>query len=161
MAGNKRPAKKYRPKGVRLDIVGYVCRGLVPLHDSLRINLLTKIHDAMVEITQGRGTKAHWVLGADALNMAQILDEQVFAAAYEEKFRLAHAAHAACGMRFVGGKTMLYTGEELQYVNFALEVHEEQLSKATLGEVERALNTAEARQRDPKTRRQIILEETP
>lgn len=161
MAGNKRPAKKYRPKGVRLDIVSYVRQGLVPLRDSLRINLLTKIHDAMVEITQGRGTKAHWVLVADALNMAQILDEQVFIAAYETKFRLAHTAHAACGMRFVSGKTMGYTGAELQAVNFALEVHEGQLYKATLGEVERALNTAEARQRDPKTRRQIILEETP
>ena len=161
MAGNKRPAKKYRPKGVRLDIVSYVRQGLAPLRDSLRINLLTKIHDAMVEITQGRGTKAHWVLVADALNMAQILDEQVFIAAYETKFRLAHTAHAACGMRFVSGKTMGYTGAELQAVNFALEVHEGQLYKATLGEVERALNTAEARQRDPKTRRQIILEETP
>lgn len=158
MAGNKRPAKKYRPKGVRLDIVSYVRQGLAPLRDSLRINLLTKIHDAMVEITQGRGTKAHWVLVADALNMAQILDEQVFIAAYETKFRLAHTAHAACGMRFVSGKTMGYTGAELQAVNFALEVHEGQLYKATLGEVERALNTAEARQRDPKTRRQIILE---
>ena len=146
---------------MRLDIVSYVRQGLVPLRDSLRINLLTKIHDAMVEITQGRGTKAHWVLVADALNMAQILDEQVFIAAYETKFRLAHTAHAACGMRFVSGKTMGYTGAELQAVNFALEVHEGQLYKATLGEVERALNTAEARQRDPKTRRQIILEETP
>ena len=132
---------------------------MAPLAGNLRTNLLTKTHDAMVEITQGRGTKHHWVLVADSLNMAQVLDEQTFLSAYEVEFGLAHAAHAACGTRFVGGKTMLYTGEELQYVNFALEVHEEQLSKATLGEVERALNTAEARQRDPKTRRQIILED--
>ena len=160
MAGNKRPAKKYRPKGVRLDIVGYVCRGLVPLHDSLRINLLTKIHDAMVEITQGRGTKAHWVLVADALNMAQVLDEQTFLSAYEVEFELAHAAHAACGTRYaIEGRAMLYTGAELQAVNFALRVHEAQFDKATLAEAERALNTVEARQRDPRTRRQIILEE--
>ena len=34
-----------------------------------------------------------------------------------------------------------------------------QLDKATLAEVEHALNTAEARQRDPKTRHQIVIEE--
>ena len=99
MAGNKKPTKKYRPKGVRLNTVDYVRQGLAPLSKNLRVNLLTKVHDAMVEVTQGRGTKTHWVLVADALNTAQVLDEQTFLAAYEAEFELAHAAHAACGTR--------------------------------------------------------------
>ena len=159
MAGNKKPTKKYRPKGVRLNTVDYVRQGLAPLSKNLRVNLLTKVHDAMVEVTQGRGTKTHWVLVADALNTAQVLDEQTFLAAYEVEFDLAHAAHAACGTRFINGKTMLYTGAELGAVNFALQVHEEQLLKATLSEVEHALNTVEARQRDPLRRRAILVGE--
>lgn len=54
---------------------------------------------------------------------------------------------------------MLYTGAELGAVNFALQVHEEQLLKATLSEVEHALNTVEARQRDPLRRRAILVGE--
>ena len=44
-------------------------------------------------------------------------------------------------------------------MNFALQVHEEQLLKATLSEVEHALNTVEARQRDPLRRRAILVGE--
>ena len=160
MAGNKRPKKKYRPKGVRLDNLTYVRQGLEPLAGNLRTNLLTTIHDDMVEITQGRGAKHHWVLVADALNMAKVMDEQVFQIAYGAEFELALAAHAACGTRFaIEKRPMLYTGAELQAVNFALQVHAAQLDKATLAEVEHALNTAEARQRDPKTRHRIVIEE--
>ena len=56
MAGNKKPTKKYRPRGVRLNTMEYVRQGLAPLSKNLRVNLLTKVHDAMVEVTQGRGT---------------------------------------------------------------------------------------------------------
>lgn len=150
MPSSKKPRKRYRPKHVLRDPVGFVLEGMTKLSESEVLRLLAVNHDAMLEITQGRGTVENWRVVTGALNMATVLDEQVYSAAYAKELADALKAHGRCGVRRWNGGNFGYSGEDLQVVNFALAIHDEQVRKATLGEVERALAESERRSRNPK-----------
>jgi len=114
------------------------------------LHTLTVHHDAMVRLTKGQGTVDDWRVVTGSLNMAAVLDEQVYDCAYQDELSEALKAHGRCGVRHWNGGNFGYTGPDLQLVNFALSVHDEQMAKATVGEIERALAESERRSRNPK-----------
>mgnify|MGYP006291048975 CR=1 FL=1 len=54
-----RKRSKYKPKGVMLDTMAWVMSGMKPINevDSAGLTLKIKNHDALTNITQGRGTR--------------------------------------------------------------------------------------------------------
>ena len=54
-----KPRKKYKPKGVRLDVMAWVKSGMLPINkvDHAGVTLKIKNHAALASITQGTGTR--------------------------------------------------------------------------------------------------------
>lgn len=148
MPKTKKPRKPYRPRGVIKDPVGYVLGGMSRVDRAHVVRALAINHDAMIRLTHGKGTVEDWKVVTGALNMAAVLDEQVYDCTYQDELSEALLAHGRCGVRRWNGGNFGYTGPDLQLVNFALSVHDEQMTKATVGEIERAL--AESERRNPK-----------
>lgn len=149
MPTSKKPRKRYRPKPVLQDPVGYTIGGFTRLTADEVAQTLTVNHDAMLELTQGRGTVEHWRIVTGVLNMAAVLDEQVYGSTYKQEINDALRAHGRCGVRRWNGGNFGYSGPDLQLVNFALVIHDEQVSKATVGEVERAVLESQRRAINP------------
>lgn len=134
---------KYKPKGVRLDAVSWVITGLRPMRDAKGEHqvLVTKNHSAIVEITQGRGTRAHADILISALNMAEAM---CFVRAelgqdWAAELRAASdAVLAMCRRAVTKSGHFGFTGPELTAVNLAMEVHDAQLDTCTVGELEKA-----------------------
>ena len=150
MPKTKKPRKAYRPRPVIANPVGYVIEGMTRISTEEVIRMLATNHDAMVRLTKGQGSVDDWRVVTGALNMAAVLDEQVYDCAYQDELSEALRAHGRCGVRRWNGGNFGYTGPDLQRVNFALSVHDEQMAKATVGEIERALAESERRSRNPK-----------
>lgn len=147
MPANKKPRKPYRRKRILLDPVSHVLTGMTVLAPKSVTNVLLASHSAMFEIVHGRGTLEHWRTVTGSLNMAIALDEQVYGSAEADTLKAALKAQARCGVRGYKGLSLGYTGPDLQLINHALGVHDVQLKQATVGEVERAMDECQRRER--------------
>lgn len=140
-----RKRSKYRPKGVRLDVMTWVKQGMQPLRDVRKeyIDLRTKNHSSMAEITRGHGTRDHIDMLIAALNMTEALARvrDGLGRDWSSEIRLAQDALLTMTRRGIErGDRFVFTGPELQAVNLALEIHDAQLEQCTVAEIEKALD---------------------
>lgn len=145
MPASKKPRKKYRPKPVYSNPVAVattLCSTLRP-GEIQRIQLTA--HAAMTAMVRGEGGKADWSNTADALNMTLILAQTRFDNAYQDELLDARDAHCACLERYVEKGRFGYTGEELQAMNLALEIHDEILGQVSIRELEDAVRECRKR----------------
>lgn len=147
MATNKKPRKPYRPKRNLVNPVAHVLDGMTVLAPKAATSVLLANHSAMHEIVHGRGTQEHWHTVTGALNMAIVMDEQVYGSTEAATLMAALKAQARCGVRGFKGQSLGYTGPDLQLINRALTVHDEQVERATVGEIERAMDECRRRER--------------
>lgn len=114
-----------------------------------QLRILAINHNALAELVQGRGTIDHWSIVTGALNCAVVLDEQCYDSMHHESLMEALRAHGRCGVRKQKHGSFGYTGPDLSAVNFALEIHDEQMKRATFREVDRAIAETQRRALDP------------
>lgn len=141
-----RKRSAYRPKNVRLDCMAYIKTGFAPVREQAEtVTLRMKNHASLEEITKGRGTKAHMDLMIVALNMtealAMIRDE--LGADWREEIKAAQDALFSMAMRGVAKGKFLFTGPELQAVNLAMELHDQQLDACTVDELQKAITLSQ------------------
>jgi hypothetical protein len=137
---NKRRNKPYHPKYVARDPLSTFFGGMSATHiDHLR-GLQIKNHLAMTELTQGRGTKAEWDLIVGAINIANMFCEQGIGNEFRAETIAARDALLEVGKRFMRTGKFVFTGDELQAVNRALECHDAQLENVRAIDVDRAAN---------------------
>lgn len=149
MPRSKKPRKRYRPgSGPVLDPLAYMAR----LPENGVVGTQTMIHMAMQHLTNGKGTISDWRLVAAAINVATVLDENVFNRAASDEMEAAIAAHQMCGARHLTGKPFGFTGPEMQAVNAALAVHDDQLKLVTRMELDLATGEVKRRSLNPNTR---------
>ena len=57
MAANKKPRKRYKPRGLIYDPIAYIKQGFAPLTSmtSANVDLRIKYHNAMAQIQTGNG----------------------------------------------------------------------------------------------------------
>ena len=152
MATNKKPRKKYRPKNNLLDPVGWLLEDMSVVYKEEQLRILAINHNALAELVQGRGTKDHWEIVIGALNTAIVLDEQCYESAYFEPLNAALRAHCRCGVRKKKYGKFGYSGQDLAAVNYALEIHDEQMKRATFREIDKAIAESMRRAKDPTRR---------
>lgn len=142
MAANKKPRKKYRPKGVRLDNLAYIRESFSPVtaHQHIALDLRIKNHEAMTALTKGTATRADWDILVAAFNMTEAFYRLGIGADYKEEVKLGLDALHAVGKRSLtlGGRFVLRS-DEMKALNMALELHDAQLDVATLRDMERAI----------------------
>ncbi len=148
MASNKKPKKKYRPKGVVLNPIEYVISGMKPPTEDVKTKLKVAYHWAMASLTKGNGTPDDWQEVTNTLNVAMVLCEKGFGREYLPS--LSNAADALVRMRDrfkQEGKSLLFRADEMQAVNEALALHDAQLEATLVKDVELAVKEVERRLR--------------
>lgn len=139
-----RKKSKYKPKGVRYDVMTYVKSGMLKVAKvpNAGVTLITKNHSALDEIMFGRGDKDQVDVLIHCFNQAEAI-----AKLFPEKggdwlpeIKEAQDAVYNMGKRGVTGKNFVFTGPELQAVKLAMQVHDAQLEETTVKEVEQAID---------------------
>jgi hypothetical protein len=135
---------KYKPKGVRLDVMTYVKSGLLPVAKvpNAGTTLIAKNHSAFDEIMFGRGDKEHVDVLIHAFNQAEAI-AKLFPAKggdWLPEIKEAQDAIYNMGRRGVNGKSFVFTGPEIQAVKLAMAVHDQQLEETTVKELEQCID---------------------
>jgi hypothetical protein len=117
----------------------FILEGLKPPTQALVVRVQSVNHAALVAMTRGQGTNDDWNTLTVALNTARILaSEYKIGLDYHEDILKAQQAHNNCGIRKLRLGTFGYTGPEIQLLNTAMEIVDQQLLVATVAEIEKA-----------------------
>lgn len=134
--------KKYKPKGVRLDCMAWVMSGMKPVSQVQHAGLALKIknHDALTNITQGRGKRDDIDIVIAAMNVAEALAMLGLGSDWRKEVNAAQEAIFSMGKRGLkNNDKFLFTGPEMQAVNLGMDVHDAQLDECTVKQLEEAL----------------------
>ena len=137
-----RKRSKYRPKAVLPDPLSYVLKGFVPITavQDENTKLRIKNHSAIEDVRTGAATKHSLDVLINSFNMAETLAVMGIGDEYLPEI---HSAQDALREMIEKGIErdcrFLFTGQQLQDVVLGMEVHDAQLDRATLGELQQAL----------------------
>lgn len=143
-----RKRSNYRPKGVRLDNIGWVMAGFKKLTDLTDQNFIvrTRNHDALARIVKGEAQREDVEVVISALNMTEALAEvrKELGSDWRTEIHAALDALLAMARRGIERGRFLFTGPELVAVNLGMEIHDAQLDQATVLELERAMKIVDS-----------------
>jgi hypothetical protein len=138
--------KKYKPKPIRLDTMHWVLSGMKSVSSVPHggITLKIKNHDALTNITQGRGTRHDIDVVIAAMNIAEALAMLGIGSDWRPEISAAQQAIFDMGRRglVMADRFVLY-GPEMQAVNLGMEIHDAQLDECTVKQLEEALQIVE------------------
>ena len=135
-----RKRSSYKPKGVRLDVMGWLKQGMQPMathQDAITLRL--RNHAAMDELVKGRGTREHCDVVIAALNMTEALALMRIGEDWKDEIRAAQDALFAVGSRGAETGRFILRGPELTSLNLGMQIHDAQLEACTVAELERAI----------------------
>ena len=137
-----RKRSKYRPKGVRLDTIGYVVESMTPVtkHESFAVDLRLVNHMAMATLTRGEATKKDMDVLISALNITESLYMLGFGREYRDVVNDGIRALRSVGKRGLESNKFILKADEMLALNEAMELHDAQLDVITIKDMERALH---------------------
>lgn len=136
-----RKRSKYRPKGVRLDTMGYVMESLKPVahHESYLLDLKIKNSEAMVALMRGSATKGDMDTLVAMSNIVEALYQLGFGTEYKDVGVNGRAALLQIIHRAVEIKRFVPTAEQVKALQDLMELHDAQMDVITIKDMERAL----------------------
>lgn len=149
-----RKRSKYRPKGVRLDVVSWVINGMKPVTvatDEI-LTLRIKNHMALEVLRTGGGGKSDMDVVIAALNMTEALARLRIGIELSDQILAGQDALYALAQRGARMGRFVFTGPELQAVNLAMEIHDAQLDICTVAELEKAVEIVKQELRSKRMR---------
>ena len=137
-----RKRSKYRPKGVRIDTIGYVVESMTPVtkHESFAVDLRLVNHMAMASLTRGEATKKDMDVLISALNITESLYRLGFGREYKDVVNAGLRALRSVGKRGLDSNKFILKADEMLVLNEAMELHDAQLDVITIKDMERALH---------------------
>ena len=141
----RKPRKKYKPKGVRMDALTWVISGFKKVAEvpDAGTKLMIKNHVSFDEIREGRGNTDHVDNLITMVNMTEALALRQLGRDWLPEIREAQDAIFAMAQRGISGKSFIWTGEELKAVQTIIELHDEQLKQCSVRMLELALQDIE------------------
>lgn len=151
-----RKRSRYKPKGVILDTMGWIKQGM-QIVDGMDVGLDLKIknHAAMANLTQGRGTRDDMDIVIGALNMTEALTRinPELGRDWAAEIRAAQDALYSLGKRgLANGERFIFKADEMKAVNLGMEIHDAQLERSTVRDIELALDEVEKDIKNKKAR---------
>jgi hypothetical protein len=134
---------KYKPKGVRADVMSYVLKGLQPFKTAeYSTTLRIRNHDAMDALRRGDATIADLDILIAAFNMceAYAMLRPELGNDWKEEIGAGLDALHAVGRRGIESKRFILKAEELKAMNLVLEIHDAQLDNTTVIDMEKAMD---------------------
>jgi hypothetical protein len=143
---------KYRPKGVRSDVMGWMLKGMSRAHEVSPIILTIRVknHDSLQALQKGEVNEDQLRAIIAAFNVAEGLIEIGLGTEYKDEVDAGQMALLAMIRKGVPHRHWLCTGPELKAILLAMEVHDAQLDVATVVQMEQALGLVEAAIRNRK-----------
>ena len=141
MGNTKKPRKKYRPKPVLQNPVGYVLEGMSPVEQAATSEItLIKIknHEAMTSLLQGTAKQYEMGVLTTMSNITEALWELGFGREYQNVCTEGRFAIYSIVLRSQKHGRFTPTGPEIQQLNMLLELHDAQLSVISVKDLEEA-----------------------
>lgn len=154
-----RKRSKYKPKPIRVDVMDYVKSGLKKFDEvDVAVDLRIRNHHAMEELRLGRATKDDIDIIVGAFNMVEgfIRLRHDLGRDWEKEIRAGQDALLAVGRRGVGTGRFICKAEELVAMNLVMELHDAQLDKVTVKEMEQAMEIVHE---DFRTKRMRVIKQ--
>ena len=136
-----RKRSKYRPKGVRLDTIGYVMESMRPVakHENYLLDLKIKNSVAMAALMRGTAVKSDIDTLIAMSNIVEALYQLGFGAEYKDVGVDGREALLTIVHRAVTTKRFVPTAEQIKALQFLMELHDAQMDVITIKDMERAL----------------------
>jgi len=152
MSANKKPRKKYRPKPILADPVGFVTERITPVskHESYLLDLQLKNSAAMSALMRGTAFKRDMDILIAMSNIVEALCKLGFGKDYTDASVDGREAILRIVWRAVDKLRFTPTGPEIQALNRLMELHDAQMEIITVQDMERALVLAKQQLRDKK-----------
>lgn len=148
----RKRSKKYRPKKILANPVGYVLESLTPIakHDDALVNLKLKNHYAMTNLTQGRADKEDMNKLINMANMTEALYRLGFGTEYKDIIAQGNSALLAVSRRGAESNRFILKAEEMKALNELVDLHDAQLEVITVKDVEKAIALVENERRQKR-----------
>lgn len=136
-----KPRKKYRPKPVLPDPVGFVINGFkrITTRQPEVMALSMSIHQAAVALTKGEAGRPEMDFLLTAANVSTKLIEQGVGEGYELVAQAGKRAVVDLVRRGWAQNHFIARGPELTAINELLELHDAQFAVITLGDLDNAV----------------------
>lgn len=152
-----RKRSKYRPKGVRLDNLTWVMSSIKPFDSvEVAVDLRIKNHAALEALRLGQATRHDMDVLIGAFNMCEgymrLRDE--FGVDWAKEIREGQDALLAVSRRglALSPERFVCRADELVAINMTMQIHDAQLDRSTVQDMERALDIVEKDQKHGKAR---------
>lgn len=154
-----RKRSKYKPKGVRFDVMTYIKQGMQRMASHpAALDLRIKNHQALTSIVRGTGTRDDVDVLINAFNVTEALAKKIeLGDQYAIEIQGGQDALFTMASRCVDKNRFIFTGPEMQAVNLAMEIHDAQLDEVSVADLERALEYVVEQIRN-KRARVVMLE---
>lgn len=156
-----RKRSKYRPKGVRLDLIGYVTESIKPVaaHNTYLLDLKIKNSEAMLALMRGEATKPDIDTLIAMSNIVEALYQLGFGKEYKDIGIDGREAILQIVQRAVEAKRFVPTAEQIKALQALMELHDAQMGVITIKDMERALEYAKTQFRNKRMTRLPTIEE--
>lgn len=151
----KKRSKKYTPKHVRLDNMGFALKGftrLTEVRDETQ-RLKDKNGQAMITMTMGQPDRETVDTLIAAMNITEALGAADIGMSMMGEIRAGMAAVKDMASKGLASGRFLFTGPQLQAVNRTLEIHEAQLDACTVNDLDEAIMLVQHQIRRGRTQR--------
>lgn len=156
-----RKRSKYRPKGVRLDLIGYVTESIKPVsaHNTYLLDLKIKNSEAMLALMRGEAIKPDIDTLIAMSNIVEALYQLGFGKEYKDIGIDGREAILQIVQRAVEVKRFVPTAEQIKALQALMELHDAQMGIITIKDMERALEYAKTQFRNKRMTRLPTIEE--
>jgi hypothetical protein len=139
-----RKRSKYRPKPQLPDPLNWVIAGMRPVLTAKNVmdNVRIKNHLALRCVVDGTATRKDMDVLIEAFNITEALCriDAALGRDWSKEIKEGQDALLAMGKRGVAkGDRFLFTGPELSAANTVMEIHDAQLERCTISQMEKAL----------------------
>lgn len=139
-----RKRSKYRPKPQLTDPLTWVLAGMKPVLTAKEVmdNVRIKNHLALRCVVEGTATRKDMDILIEAFNVTEALCrvDASLGRDWSEEIKAGQDALLAMGRRGLAkGDRFVFTGPELNAANIVMEIHDAQLERCTVAQMEKAL----------------------
>lgn len=141
-----KPRKKYKPRPVLINPVGYVLEGVRPPDPGLNevAALHVANHTAATHLAKGLADRQDMDFLVTMSNMTEVMWRMGFGTGYEDVLKAGQDALIAICQRGKDTNRFIAKGPELTAVNALIELHDAQYSVISVSELAKALHHVKA-----------------
>jgi hypothetical protein len=151
-----RKKSNYKPRGIRLDNLGWVSAGLRKVGNLpvAGVELKLKNHQALEAVLKGQATRDHIDVLIAAFNVSEALYyiNPVLGKDWAQEIRDAQDAIFVMSQRGLKMGSFVFNAREMAAVKLAMSVHDQQLDDSTVREMEQAIDYVTIRIKNKQAR---------